>query len=247
VLAFPILAITWIGGKIFILFSIVVAAFVFYEWNSFILPLESCLIRGCGWLCYGTFSVALFYKTSASILILIILLACCLIFLASYARNYWAVFGFIYSSLLAMTLSFLSAHAVFFLYAVVWGTDSGAYFCGRIFGGFKLAPVLSPGKTWSGALGGLIIGIVSGMCLAGIMMEMCLRKGCIVFSIACFISIASQMGDLGESWLKRRFSVKDSSNILPGHGGVMDRIDGLVVASVLLYIMTTAFNNPIFL
>lgn len=119
--------------------------------------------------------------------------------------------------------------AVAFVLAIVWATDIGAYFVGRALGGPKLAPSISPGKTWSGALGGLAAGVGAGALVTGIggfgVSVMTLLTG-------AFISIASQGGDLAESALKRRAGVKDSSHLIPGHGGVLDRIDGLVFGAI---------------
>jgi phosphatidate cytidylyltransferase len=113
---------------------------------------------------------------------------------------------------------------------VVWGTDVGAYFCGRIIGGVKLAPRFSPNKTWSGAIGGAIIGAGLG---ALIQEFSAIEEGFTLFMVisSLLTSVASQIGDLYESALKRRLGVKDSSQLIPGHGGVMDRLDGFIFAA----------------
>ena len=115
-----------------------------------------------------------------------------------------------------------------FLFVVVWGTDIAAYFVGKQFGGAKLMPSISPKKTWSGAIGGFICAII-----AALIMSSFLPGSAFVLALsAAVLSIVSQVGDLFESGLKRHFDVKDSSQLIPGHGGFLDRLDGLVAAAV---------------
>ncbi len=118
---------------------------------------------------------------------------------------------------------------IFFILLVVWCSDIGAYAVGRLVGGRRLAPSISPGKTWSGAAGGLMAAVVGGMIIAGLS----LRAGI----LAALFGIASQLGDLGESALKRYYKVKDSGRLIPGHGGMLDRLDGLMAASVAAWLV----------
>jgi len=114
--------------------------------------------------------------------------------------------------------------AMVFLFAIVWSTDIAAYFVGRLVGGPKLLPRISPKKTWSGALGGLGAAVLAAIVLAKLV-------GLAPFAlagIAAVLSCLSQAGDLFESLVKRKFGVKDSSHLIPGHGGLMDRLDGFV-------------------
>jgi phosphatidate cytidylyltransferase len=123
------------------------------------------------------------------------------------------------------------------LFAVVWGTDTCAYFTGRALGGPKLWPAVSPKKTWSGALGGLFGGAALGLgvlALSGIG----LKWQHVALSLA--FSVATQAGDLFESALKRRYDVKDAGSIIPGHGGVMDRLDGFIFAVSLAAVVGVA-------
>jgi phosphatidate cytidylyltransferase len=120
--------------------------------------------------------------------------------------------------------------AVLWLFAVVWSTDIAAFYCGRAFGGPLLWPAISPKKTWSGATGGTLAAIVAGCAVvyaAGIALHPAHAL------VALVVSIASQAGDLFESAIKRRFHVKDASQLIPGHGGVMDRLDGFVAAATV--------------
>jgi phosphatidate cytidylyltransferase len=124
--------------------------------------------------------------------------------------------------------------AIIFLFAVVWTTDIAAYFAGRAFGGPKLAPRLSPKKTWSGALGGAIWAVMA----AGIVAIMGgLPRLVVAALVGLVLSVASQAGDLFESGLKRHYGAKDASQLIPGHGGLMDRLDGFIVAALLAAIV----------
>ena len=117
---------------------------------------------------------------------------------------------------------------VLFVVFVVWASDIGAYVCGRAFGGPKLAPAISPGKTWSGAVGGLLAAMLVGEAVASALAPAAPGRAA---AVACVLGVASQAGDLLESWVKRRFNVKDSGRLIPGHGGLLDRLDGLLAAA----------------
>jgi phosphatidate cytidylyltransferase len=138
---------------------------------------------------------------------------------------YAAAFGA--AILLCRASGYDGALVIFWLFAVVWGTDTLAYFTGRALGGPKLWPSVSPKKTWSGATGGLLGGVILG-CLLIMALGVSLKWQHIALS--CAFSILTQAGDLYESALKRRFGVKDAGNLIPGHGGFMDRLDGFIFA-----------------
>jgi len=120
-----------------------------------------------------------------------------------------------------------------FMGTVIYATDTGAYFMGRQIGGEKLAPDISPGKTWSGAIGGLAIGTLAGLVLWLIVVPA--SPWWIGLLIAMLTSILGQVGDLLESAIKRRFRVKDSGDIIPGHGGLMDRLDSTTFGALFLF------------
>ncbi len=127
----------------------------------------------------------------------------------------------------------LGLPATLFLMLCVWATDVAAYFAGRAIGGPKLAPAISPAKTWAGAIGG----IIGAMLAAGGLAAACLASvgghgAGLFFGLAGAMAALSVLGDLYESWLKRRAGVKDSGTLLPGHGGVLDRLDGLVPVAI---------------
>ena len=146
----------------------------------------------------------------------------------------WYVAGLAYALAAALSLLWIrdrsdaGVNLVLWVFILVWTTDIGAYFTGRAIGGPKLAPAISPGKTWAGFYGGIVAASICGGLWA-------LFEGLplILLLLAPLFSVASQGGDLFESWMKRRAGVKDSGRWLPGHGGVFDRVDGLLPVAIL--------------
>lgn len=152
----------------------------------------------------------------------------------------WSLLGFFYVGLPCAALILLRQAAPFgwasilFILFVVWTTDIAAYFGGRRIGGPKLWPRVSPKKTWSGAISGLLAALVAGGFTAWLTRTGTSLSG---MCLALPLSIAAQIGDLLESAFKRRFGVKDSGRIIPGHGGVLDRVDGLLAAAALAWLV----------
>ena len=144
----------------------------------------------------------------------------------------WYVSGFFYALLPALALLWIRERAgidlLLWAFIVTWSTDIGAYFAGRQFGRRKLAPTISPGKTVEGLYGGIAAATLLGGAWA-----LWTGLGLALLPLAPLLAIAAQGGDLFESALKRRAGVKDSGTWLPGHGGVLDRLDGLVPVAVL--------------
>lgn len=155
------------------------------------------------------------------------------IFVAAITRSIRLAPGILYVGVPVLALLFLRAQPgglllAFWALGLVWATDIGAYFAGRSIGGPKLAPSISPSKTWAGLGGGVLAALAFGFTLhfmAGLPLRLAAACG--------ILAVAAQGGDLFESALKRRAGVKDSGNLLPGHGGVLDRLDGVVTAAPL--------------
>jgi phosphatidate cytidylyltransferase len=242
VMAVVVLGLTWLGGLPFRVFCALVSAAVFYEWSRMA---RSTPATGLGLLpeaLMAVFVVALISGFSAQILLLLVLAMVVIgvILGAMRGTGQWDAGGLAYAGLSGLTLALLrdgdysGLIAILFLFAVVWATDICAYFVGRSVGGPKLAPSISPGKTQSGALGGAVGGVVAGLAVA----FWAGAGNLAALGVAALVlSIVSQAGDLFESWVKRRHGAKDSGTLIPGHGGVMDRVDGLVVAALALYVI----------
>ncbi|MBQ3287007.1 MAG: phosphatidate cytidylyltransferase [Firmicutes bacterium] len=128
--------------------------------------------------------------------------------------------------------------AMAWLLTVIWSTDTAAYEIGRRFGKHKLAPEISPHKTWEGAVAGLVVGSILGMIAALITTD---AGWFAAFIVSLFISGVGQIGDLVESKVKRLAGVKDSGNLLPGHGGILDRFDSLLLASMFMFFLGRLF------
>ena len=146
----------------------------------------------------------------------------------------WQVAGFLYALVPALALLWIRERSpvgvelLLWVFITTWSVDIGAYFAGRTIGGPKLAPAISPNKTWAGLIGGMIAAALFGGLWAWL-----LQLPAILLLLAAPFAVAAQIGDLFESWLKRRAGVKDSGTWLPGHGGALDRLDGLVVVATL--------------
>lgn len=123
----------------------------------------------------------------------------------------------------------LGMTAALWVFGMVWATDIGAYFAGRAFGGARLAPKISPSKTWSGLVGGMVAALIASATIGD-------RAGIIGVPlwIGLFMGLLAQLGDLAQSWMKRRAGVKDSGKLIPGHGGLFDRVDGVLPVALLL-------------
>ncbi len=225
---------TIVGGPLFALIWLGAAVAVAFEWQR--------LVQGEAALPATIASVAVVLAAAAGafwlsplLLAAAVLLLAAVWFAAGAPHRSAAVTGAIYAGalgaamLLCRSTGYNGAIIIFWLFAVVWGTDILAYFTGRALGGPKLWPAVSPKKTWSGATGGLFGGVVLG-CLMIVVLGVSLKWQHIALSIA--FSILTQCGDLYESAIKRRYNAKDSGSLIPGHGGFMDRLDGFIFAVV---------------
>lgn len=146
----------------------------------------------------------------------------------------WKAAGFVYALIPALALLWVRDRApqglelLLWIFIVTWTTDIGAYFAGRAIGGPKLAPRISPNKTIAGLVGGMVSAGLAGYAWAELM-----SLSATLFWLAPVFAVTAQCGDLFESWMKRKAGVKDSGKWLPGHGGALDRLDGLVVVATL--------------
>jgi len=122
---------------------------------------------------------------------------------------------------------------IFFLLVVIFASDTGAFYCGKLFGKHKLYETISPGKTWEGAIGGVIFSVIAALWFLHLLPQYRITPGMLALVVA--LSVTGQIGDLVESMLKRNYGIKDSGTILPGHGGILDRIDGLLFAIPVLF------------
>lgn len=242
VLAAVALAATWFGGLAFQLLSVLIALLVYYEWST-ITGLAERDFQGnaFGWLSQAIIAaLILFGNIGYSLPALFAAVVGAVLWVSLKKGSWWLPGGIVYAGLTGISLAALRGvdHpgliATLFVFAVVWGTDILAYFVGRAIGGPKLAPKISPGKTWSGAIGGAISGVLAG---TAVYMAFFPLQDLRVPVVALILSVASQVGDLFESFIKRRFGVKDSSHLIPGHGGVMDRVDGLVFACIATLVL----------
>lgn len=218
------------GGAWLAVGAALFAAVMGYEW---------CRMSGQGpvWLAAGVLAAInlAFFAVPAS-WVSAALGGFALIFGALHGRGFaLGAFGMLYAGGLPFALQVLreggpwdGQAAALILMAIVWASDSGAYFAGRGFGGPALS-MDSPNKTWSGAFGAVICSMLSGAIAAGIL-EANLTAW---LAFGAGISVIAQLGDLFESQIKRQFGVKDASGLVPGHGGVMDRVDGLGAVCVL--------------
>jgi len=163
-------------------------------------------------------------------------------------RPMWMVLGGIYMTLSVWAMWELrldtqwGAMTVFWLLGVVWGADTGGYVFGQMLRGPKLAPAISPNKTWSGFLGGTVLGAVAGW---GVVAFFRPDGGLELAAFGAALAVVSQAGDLFESWIKRRFGVKDSGKIIPGHGGLFDRVDGLVAVAIVLALINITLEGNV--
>jgi len=161
-------------------------------------------------------------------------------------RARWLAAGALYAALTAVAPLMLRADAVhglaaiLFLFAIVWATDVMGYVVGRAIGGPKLWPAISPNKTWSGALGGTIGALAAGLAVAAAASLALLP----IAILAVILSMVAQAGDFIESAVKRRFGVKDASHLIPGHGGVMDRLDSFIAAALVAIVIGVVRGGP---
>lgn len=234
------LAAAWLGGAVFAAFCAAVSALVLIEYLRIA---EQALPAGMGRACLMALGVVAAGWFGLGPTAAVWITAACVLGLAGWEvavrRTFWGAAGLACTALPFLALALLratgptGAQVILLLFGLVWATDTFAYFAGRAIGGPKLAPRISPNKTVAGFAGGLAGAIVVGLALLAALGHG-LSGGAIMLVAA--LSIVAQLGDLAESWMKRRFGVKDSGAIIPGHGGMFDRIDGLILAAVATWV-----------
>lgn len=164
-------------------------------------------------------------------------------------RGLWLAGGLAYvltaaSLLLVMRQETNGLQRVLLVLLAVIATDVGAYFAGRTIGGPKIAPRISPSKTWAGLIGGAMLagGVLAGTFLVQLNDDSYRVLALFVFALGAIMAVIAQVGDFFESWMKRRAGVKDSSHLIPGHGGVFDRLDGLLAVAFVLGVLQFVFG-----
>jgi len=240
----------YLGGWPFAVLWGLAAMVVLWEWNSLVAGSDQRIVLTTGG---ASLALATALMLTGHSLAAVIVLAISTLGVASLApakRRTWIAAGVPYAGALGVAPIVLRSDngegflAIIFLFAVVWTTDIAAYFAGRAIGGPKLMPRVSPNKTWSGAIGGTLAAVVVALALAKVT---ALTGLFAIAMLAVILSVCAQGGDLFESFLKRRFGAKDSGHLIPGHGGLMDRLDGFVTASVvaaLIGLLRGGFEAP---
>lgn len=249
VMAPPALLAAWWGGFAFAALAAAAAAVMCWEWHRMVTKeygLAGKIASG------GSLIAALLAVvqpvTALGVVLLTAVASTALAPGRGERAHLWAGAGVLYAGLPSVALVWLRAdpafgrETLFWLLLVVWATDIAAYGSGRLLGGPLLMPRVSPKKTWAGLLGGMaaagLVGLGTALAL-GLPSPVGLGLG------SALLAVVAQAGDLTESWVKRRAGVKDSSNIIPGHGGVLDRVDGLLFAALAVALGTLASGVPV--
>ena len=231
----------WFGGMVFTCFIVALGMVMASEWVKINFGSDKTQL-----LLHCLAAAALIMGSLRFSLVALLVLTLISIWLQRKDRpNFWKYIGIVYIGLPVLALSLLRDDAQFGLLAVVWcmiivwSADVMAYFFGRIIGGPKLVPKISPKKTWAGMLGAVV-----GAALASVVFSyFTLINYWPLAGLAALFAVVEQGGDIFESAFKRHYGVKDSGNLIPGHGGVLDRIDGLI-AVVLIAVVVGYIHNP---
>jgi phosphatidate cytidylyltransferase len=233
-----ILWVNWLGSVWYAVLVGLMAGFMAFEWVKLIhagTPVQQAI-----YLAAAVSSVALPWMAGPGIAFMVILVLSAGSVVqrqvAGMPHSFWSIIGVPYIGLSALALIILRGDpqfgliAVYWLLFVVWGADTLAYFAGRLIGGPKLLPKISPKKTWAGLIGAVVGGVLCSALFATVAGLDTLLWFC---GIGAILAIVEQAGDFFESALKRSVGVKDSSALIPGHGGMLDRVDGLVAAAAV--------------
>ena len=246
VLALPVLAAVYFGWPYFMLLTAAAALILAWEWARVCGAGSGTKLAILGAFLLAAVLTAAWDRPGVALAVLALGFALLWALprnegeVASPRDRLWLASGALYVGLPCVALIWLRGddeagrQTLIWLLAVVWAADSGAYAMGRLIGGPLLAPVISPKKTWSGLIGGVACAGATGAALAALFG----RTGLVPLTLlGAVIGAVAEGGDLIESWIKRHFQVKDASNIIPGHGGLLDRVDGLLVAAAVMALL----------
>ncbi len=224
------IAAVWFGSPYFDLLLFVFSAGMMWEWSRMCAPRH---YKGISVVSAVALGVAMVMYVAGQEEFMAMPLAIGVIISAARSDENWllAGFGVLYIALAALAALWLRMQdsdgllIIMWLFLLVWATDTGGYAFGKIIGGPKLAPRFSPKKTWAGLMGGMLCaGLIGGV----VTYFSADAVNWMIVAVSMVLAIVAQIGDLGESALKRHFKVKDSSNLIPGHGGLLDRADGML-------------------
>uniref|UniRef100_Q07NI8 Phosphatidate cytidylyltransferase n=1 Tax=Rhodopseudomonas palustris (strain BisA53) TaxID=316055 RepID=Q07NI8_RHOP5 len=234
VLAPLTIAILYLGGATWAVLVTAVSIGLYVEWLTIVGAGRDVRLLGAGGAALAITGLCLAFDRLDGAIPFALLGLAVVLFLDGEQRRWTASgYGYAAAALLASVLVRSDQEwgfvALMLVLLVVWVTDIGGYFAGRGIGGPKLWPRVSPKKTWAGAAGGF----VASLCVASGFAALGYGNWLPLLGLAALLSVVSQLGDLFESAVKRRFGVKDSSQIIPGHGGLLDRLDGYVAAIVV--------------
>jgi phosphatidate cytidylyltransferase len=241
----------YLGGLIFGALTTCVVTLGLYEWLRLVAPQARPKVVGtaCFMMIVIMIGGTLFSASFGAMLGVVCTLVLFLISVREHdERAGWMALGIPYMgggglALLALRATpGYGAVLVFYLLLTVWGTDIGAFIAGRLIGGAKLAPSISPSKTWAGLFGGIALATIMGYFAALLLGA---YHPIVALILSPVLACVAQAGDLFESYFKRRSGVKESGDLIPGHGGVLDRIDGLVFAGVFLFLFQAAIGEQV--
>jgi phosphatidate cytidylyltransferase len=248
VMAPPALLAVWWGGAAFALLVAAAAAVMCWEWETIVAKRFQWAGRISAVGCVAAVLLTDLLPIAALGVVAAIAAAVWALTPGQGRAKLWSGFGPLYAGLPAIALVWLRGdgligrETMIWLMLLVWATDIGAYAAGRTIGGPKLLPRVSPKKTWAGLIGGMVSAGAVGAIVALILGQphpVALAVG------SAALAVVAQAGDLLESWVKRRWDVKDSSNIIPGHGGVLDRVDGLLAAALAVALAALASGTAV--
>jgi len=239
---------TWLGEWPFAILAFVAGVLMLHEWLRMPGPYERSVLIGSGLGFAGGLLLVMLKHHNFAMGFL--LLGAVAIGLYMRHRFLWHTVGLIYIGLPCLMLLWLreasdeGQHIVFWLLCVIWATDTGAYFAGRAIGGPKLIPSISPNKTWAGLIGGMICAALVSWLVARV--DPAWPAGLLAL-LAAVVAVVSQAGDFFESGVKRHFGVKDTGTLIPGHGGALDRLDGLLFAVPFVTIIYILWGHHLWL